>query len=77
MPNLGVDLGLRWNVSSRASRKETCDHSRRGVFHILFRFYAPLLPSQVSSLVAWDADVDVALTAPGAALSAEHVLARL
>ncbi|CAJ1446065.1 unnamed protein product [Effrenium voratum] len=31
---------------------------------------------KVSSLVAWDADVDVALTAPGAALSAEHVLVK-
>lgn len=31
---------------------------------------------QVSSLVAWDADVDVALTAPFARVSAEHVLAR-
>lgn len=30
---------------------------------------------QVSSVVAWDADVDVALTAPFAAISAEHVLA--
>ncbi|CAE7528228.1 PCS1 [Symbiodinium sp. CCMP2592] len=29
---------------------------------------------KVSSLVAWDADVDVALTAPTAVLSAEHVL---
>lgn len=30
--------------------------------------------SKVSSLVAWDADVDVNLTAPMAAISAEHVL---
>lgn len=31
---------------------------------------------KVSSLVAWDADVDVALTAPFAAISAEHVLVK-
>ncbi|CAK8989713.1 Extended synaptotagmin-2 (E-Syt2) [Durusdinium trenchii] len=31
---------------------------------------------KVSSVVAWDADVDVALTAPFAAISAEHVLVK-